>query len=52
MSVLQRYEQQATILRRRGNVITDVDVHRDMQLINGVPVDNWKEVGPLGSSTM
>lgn len=44
MTLLERYERDATILRRRSEVITDVDVRRDMQLINGVPVENWKDV--------
>jgi hypothetical protein len=44
MSLLQRYERQATALRKRGDAITDYDVRRDMQLIAGEPVDNWKSV--------
>lgn len=45
MNLLQRYEQSATILRRsRGDVLTDVDVRRGMQLVNGVPVENWKDM--------
>jgi hypothetical protein len=44
LSLLQRYERQATILRKRGDVITDYDVRRDMQLIANQPVDNWKSV--------
>lgn len=43
MGILERYERQATILRRSGGkLITSYDVHRDMQLIGEVPVDNWK----------
>lgn len=44
MGILERYERQATIIRKgRGKVITDYDVRRDMQLIGDVPVDNWKQ---------
>lgn len=44
MSILDRYERQATILRKTGGAITDYDVRRDIQLIGGEPVDNWKAV--------
>lgn len=44
MGLLKQYERQATDLRKRANVISDLNVHRDMQLINGEPVENWKDV--------
>jgi hypothetical protein len=44
MSLLERYERQATVLRREGDVITDYDIRRDMQLIAGERVENWKAV--------
>lgn len=45
MGLLERYQQQATILRKRagGHTVTDYDVRRDIQLIGDVPIDNWKQ---------
>lgn len=46
MGLLERYERQAHILRKGagGKVVTDYDIHRDIQLIGEQPVDNWKQV--------
>ena len=44
MNLLQKYERDATILQKQGNVLTDFDIRRDMQLINEAPVENWKDL--------
>lgn len=40
----ERHERRAAAMRRHGNLISDIDVRRDMQLIAGEPVENWKAV--------
>jgi hypothetical protein len=43
VNLLKRFERQAKIVRRQGDLITDYDVRRDIQLIGDTPVDNWKQ---------
>jgi hypothetical protein len=58
VNLLDRYEQQATILRkeRRGHILTDVDHRRDVNVLMGEQQREWKpwmrEIQASGEPTM